>query len=344
MQVERQNNFDALRIFAALMVLYGHSFALAGELSPGLMGNSVQALGVKVFFAISGFLIAGSWKRDSNPLRFFWRRSLRIFPALWIVVLASTFLLGPMFTSLDFSSYFSSDLIVSYLMNAIFVISFSLPGVFEGNKYPLAVNGSLWSLPAEFAMYILTPFIVLLGKNRYFAISVASIVSIGGALVVSVPHGNSLVFWGNSLYSLAEVAPFFVSGAFIALGGFGRPNLQLGVALFAIIISIKFDVAAQQFFLGMILPYFVLSIALVDSPLFSGVSRYGDLSYGIYLYGFPVQQAVSHIFGEDVRQWHLFWIACPVVFFLSLASWHFIEKRALKLKDFNSVSVFGFSR
>src|SRR5947208_1034364 len=91
----RENNFEQLRLFAAVLVVYGHSYALTGAQAPGFAANSVSTLGVKIFFCISGYLVAQSWIRDPSLPRYLTRRALRIFPALAVVVLVSTFLLGP---------------------------------------------------------------------------------------------------------------------------------------------------------------------------------------------------------------------------------------------------------
>src|SRR5579871_1464824 len=94
-QQSRLNNFDHVRLFGALLVIYGHAYPLTGTVIPGFAANGVATIGVKIFFSISGYLVAQSWLRDPNIVRFFTRRALRIFPALIAVVLLSTFVLGP---------------------------------------------------------------------------------------------------------------------------------------------------------------------------------------------------------------------------------------------------------
>ena len=112
-------------------------------------------LGVYIFFSISGYLIAQSWDRDSHALRFFIRRGLRIFPALIVVTILTVFVLGPAITTLPIWEYFKSNSTWGYFSNIILYMSYALPGVFEHNTYPNAVNGSLWSLTTEFGMYML---------------------------------------------------------------------------------------------------------------------------------------------------------------------------------------------
>ena len=101
-----QNNFDAIRMLAALLVIYGHSYPLLGVAGPGWLGSSVQTVGVKIFFCISGFLIAKSWFGDGNVERYLLKRSLRIFPGLFLNVLVVCLIIGPLVTNLSLIEYF----------------------------------------------------------------------------------------------------------------------------------------------------------------------------------------------------------------------------------------------
>ena len=149
-----KNSLDLLRLVAATLVLYSHQHVLTGLAEPSFFGwNTFGGAGVTIFFFLSGLLVWSSWERDPDARRFFMRRSLRIFPALWVVVLASVFLLGPALSSLSVPEYFSASATWRYLSTAILVVHNFLPGVFIDNPYPLAVNGSLWTLPVEFLCY-----------------------------------------------------------------------------------------------------------------------------------------------------------------------------------------------
>src|SRR5262249_31135441 len=146
-QDRHQNNFDTLRLIAAFLVVYGHSYPLTGNPQPSFAGNGVATIGVKIFFVISGYLVALSLLRDGNLVRFLIRRSLRILPVLGFVVLLTVAVLGPILTGTTLVGYFKSPLIALYLANIALYINYFLPGMFEHNIYPHAVNGSLWSLP-----------------------------------------------------------------------------------------------------------------------------------------------------------------------------------------------------
>ena len=113
------------------------------------------------------FFIAKSWESDSNPVRYMTKRVFRIFPALIAFTLVAAYVIGPILSTFTINEYFQSPLVRNYLRNILLFPAYSLPGVFETNPYPNAVNGSLWTLPIEFAMYILVPIILILaGKKK----------------------------------------------------------------------------------------------------------------------------------------------------------------------------------
>ena len=148
----RSNNLDALRLVGALAVIFGHAYHIVGRPfeNPVVAGYPVQTLGVIIFFSISGYLITASWSRTRNPVSYLAARSLRIFPALVVVVLVCMFVIGPVVSVLPNSQYFDAPNFWSYLGNIILRPQYELPGVWGDHPYPNAVNGSLWTLPAEF--------------------------------------------------------------------------------------------------------------------------------------------------------------------------------------------------
>ena len=125
----RDNNFNLIRIVAALVVLVTHSFALVGE----SIGMTIGLIAVDVFFIVSGFLVTASLLTRQSTIEFLWARALRIFPALLVMLLLTVFVLGPFFTSLPLSSYFSDRTTYDYLLkcSTLFTgVVYKLPGVF----------------------------------------------------------------------------------------------------------------------------------------------------------------------------------------------------------------------
>ncbi len=155
----KRNNFDLIRLSAAVLVLFSHSYPLSARTTEPLQSftgyDTFGTLAVEVFFLISGLLITKSWMDTPHAGDFIRKRFLRIFPAFAAVTLLSVFALGPVFTQIPLKEYFSSRLTWSYLGNPFMLPTrYSLPGVFESNPYPAAVNGSIWSLPLEILMYV----------------------------------------------------------------------------------------------------------------------------------------------------------------------------------------------
>lgn len=335
----RINNFDAIRIIAALTVIFGHAHPLSAQPDVTLLGNSVGAVAVKIFFVVSGYLVTKSWWSDPNIGRFLMRRGLRLFPALVVVLLLTVFVLGPIFTTLPLLQYFHNPGVRGYfLYNLVLHPVYALPGLFASNLYPSAVNGSLWSLPAEVSMYLLLPvlaMIVTLVRSRAVFVG---LVIVGSTLclyyLLTVPPERQVVFWGTGSRSVADVGPYFFLGALFTVGWLDR-LLNPGFALFMVACAALFQLPEywmQQVVLMLMLPYAVLSFCTIASPFLSRAGRFGDPSYGIYLYGFPVQQALFNIGGPTMGPLHNALYSAPIVIILAYLSWHAIEKRALSFK------------
>ena len=158
----RQNNFDALRLLAAILVIFSHSFLIAEgtqsrEWLIRLTGNQciLGLTGVFVFFAISGFLVTQSFEQTPNRLHFLTKRALRIFPGLLVATLLSAFVLGPLVTDLPLGAYLSRVEPYQYVVGNTLLDQtvHELPGVrFVDNPVGLEINGSLWTLRLEFVM------------------------------------------------------------------------------------------------------------------------------------------------------------------------------------------------
>ena len=332
----RLNNFDLVRLFGAILVIYGHAYPLTGGVSPGFAYTPVGTIGVKIFFSISGYLIALSWLRDPAVSRFLLRRCLRIFPALITVIVLSAFVMGPILTRLSLSQYFVNPGTYFYLKNIALYINYSLPGVFENNVYPNAVNGSLWSLPAEFTMYLITPVLIvgagLLGGGIAFVVVGASFISVAFWLTSILPPFRYVIFAAD-MWSWLYVMPYFVMGMMYAVYRLDRfLNIYVGsAALFALAV-VETNAPIKEAALLLVLPYFTLSFGngymLVSRKFTLGA----DLSYGVFLYGFPVQQTLYFLFGRLIGPWECFLLAAIICAGLASLSWHLVEKRALAWK------------
>lgn len=334
---ERHNNFDAVRILAASAVIYGHAHPLTATADLVFLGNTVQSFAVKVFFVVSGFLVARSWAWDPSPLRYLAKRALRIFPGL-LLLLASTIVLGACLTTLPIIEYLVHPGTWLYFMyNAILYPAYSLPGVFANLQYPNAVNGSLWSLPAEFLMYLIFPLVYMAGKRAgTSALLVIFTLGLCAASLYFVridPISSPMVFYGTGLPSVLDTAPYFFLGATFSLTRI-QHHLSSSMALFMVGALVFFRPESgfwTELALYLVAPYSVLALATAASPRLQRAGRFGDPSYGIYLYGWPIQQVTLSFFPNLTPIGNTI-VALPLAVLAAYGSWHFIEKRALAIK------------
>lgn len=315
------NLFDLLRLVAAAMVIVGHSWSLLGLPGvPTLAGITIHHLGVYVFFTISGFLLSTSWTRSPRPGAFLLRRCLRIFPALWLVVLLTIAVLGPVLTTLPLSDYAASPETWRYLWNLILVAQYDLPGLFASNDQS-AVNGSLWSLGPEFCCYLMVVVIGALGP-RVSLIARAVLAGVLLMIVVAAPLDRPLRI------TLVAVV-FFLAGSLLSalprISQLPWWTLILGLA-----VLVPFAGRAGIVAACLVVPVVVVSLGSRTSSIARGIQRWGDPSYGMYLWAFPIQQTL-------IATAPPLPLALNIVVVLALsagagyASWHALEKRAIAL-------------
>ena len=330
--MSRRNNFDALRLLAAISVIFSHSFLIAEgtqkhEWLIRLTGNqSILGLtGVFVFFAISGFLVTQSFEETGDPLRFLAKRALRIFPGFFVATLLSAFVLAPFVTTLEPGAYFSRPEPYRYVIGNTLLdpTVHELPGVmFVNNPVGLEINGSMWTLRIEFMMYLM-----VLGLGMTAAADPAHAVLLL-ALGLACLHFDTLDFLGAWGWLLAFFAAGMVLYKLRATRIFdGRVAL---LALAGLVLSVPLREFIPMF--PLFGCYLALWLALNPRLPVIPTARFGDLSYGLYIYGWPVEAAVVWLLGGRALWWQVFAIALPVTAAIAFLSWHLIERPALRLK------------
>ena len=315
------------------MVLYGHGFVFLGLPEPMFMQwLPLGPLGVYIFFSISGYLVAQSWERDPSVIRFLMRRSLRIFPALFVCTVLSVFVLGPLLTEVTQVEYWKSEHTRGYFSNLYLYITYYLPGVFTSNKLPNAVNGSLWSLPVEFAMYLL---IVIIGFVRApkWGVLAAALVFMALSAGWAFQATEMLVYYRTDMRQLVLCGVYFFVGACMNQFKVDR-FFNLTYALAAVIVWLALSrwivvfIMASWFFL----PFIVLAFGTAKNSPLARVTPW-DFSYGIYIYAFPIQQTIVYLFPK-IDFLAYFGSTFVITVALAAVSWLFVEKPALKLKPF----------
>lgn len=332
---DRHNNINLIRFVSAAMVIYGHMAHLIGAPVPNLFGEEVSTIAVKVFFVLSGYLITQSFMRDDNFFRYMVRRVFRIFPGLIFVCFMLAFVIGPFLSTLSAGEYFSHAQTYKYFLhNSLLYPDYFLPGVFTANPYPDAVNGSLWTLPVEFTMYLLLPLIVVVfRKLKLLRTGLAGAAIVFACLdVCYVTFFSDAVFvvWGSNVYQGLVLAPYFFAGSLFTFPEVKeRLNIQVAF-VFAFMLGIvvfaggywKYEVLVL-----LTLPYITLSCSFATPALFGRVFAVNDYSYGLYVWGFPVQQMLVSYFGADGFQLLPYTIISFLVATVcAMISWYVVEK------------------
>ena len=321
------NNFNLIRLIAAWLVIYGHAWAITGsgggDLIAQLTGiKFAGAVAVDMFFVISGFLIAASLERNSARA-YLAGRALRILPALLVCVAMSVFVLGPLVTTA--TDYWRHPDTWRYLWvnGSLWSNTYFLPGVFEGNPNH-AVNGSLWTLPIEARLYLallIAGVLGLLAPRRYTPLWALALL---GAYAVAV--------WRHPLpdhlANYAWTTAFFITGT---AAWVNRARIRLGPwPLLTLLLAAALARGTPWFHL----PYFALeaygTLFLALRPTLPSI-RHHDLSYGLYLYGWPAGQLVQ--WAAPGGPLHNVAWTTLLAFALAALSWLLVERPALRLKQ-----------
>jgi peptidoglycan/LPS O-acetylase OafA/YrhL len=264
----------------------------------------------------------------ASPWRFLAKRALRIYPGLAVCILFCAFVLGPLATSLPLARYFRSGGVYDFVLSnlALNVEHNGLPGVrFTGFAVGDIVDGPLWSLPCEVVMYLI---VLGLGTLRLLRLWVLLPLLALGLGCLWLDTAASPYFIGSVGWLLA----FFVAGMILyRLRDSGVFDGRLALlALIGLVASVP--LGRFLLFFPLCGAYLVLYLALDRRLPVVPAARFGDLSYGLYIYGWPVQQALLQASGGRLAWWQLFPLALAGAAGLAFLSWHLVEKPALRLK------------
>lgn len=331
----RNRNLDLIRLIAAIVVMFSHSYPLAGRAieEPFLwtFGHTGGDIALCTFFVISGYLISASYMRSQSALDYAWKRCLRIFPALFFSVVFAI-ALGAFLTPLDFGSYIVHEQTIAYLRNIFLDIQYNLPLVFAQNLFPNAVNGSLWTLPVEVFMYAMILAMGVAGILSARCSVIAAGLCILGVLAVrnaDLAHPYIVLGAAELSVALRLAASFFIGAALY----FHKDRIRYhgGIALLfvAIIFFTKFTPPSLYLY-ALLLPYIILYLASVNIPWLDNITRHGDFSYGIYIYAFPVQQLLVHWSNNSISVTMLFIGSLAITLPIAVLSWKFVEEPALR--------------
>ena len=341
----RNNAVGFLRLVCALVVIYTHAYPLGGfgfDPITRALHDNLGALAVATFFFLSGFLVTRSYERTSNPIRFLWHRALRIMPGFWICLVVMVGGVGPLVWIIEhwsLAGYFTYpvDRPLSYLTSNAWLDmrQTGVAGIFAHLPEGFFVNGALWTLANEGKCYIL---LALLGwcvlRLRVpliypFAFAVLLLYINAPRQMDAIPLVTAVRWWFGPDVFMLQASYFFAGATYYAY----RRRIVVRRAFFVCAtlgVLLASLVGVQLLVLPLAVPYTVLWLAL-RLPT-RHVERYGDISYGLYIYGWPVMQILVLLGVARLGPVPLAVASIVVTVPFALLSWRYVEAPCMHLK------------
>lgn len=334
MFAQKNYKYNFIRFIAAIMVLIAHSFVLSlgTDCEKWVLNYHLDKIGVMylgriavaIFFFGSGFFVSKSCERNENFWVYIYKRAKRIIPMLAIIAFLSIAIVGTIMTKLSLTEYLFNISTWKYMLNSVFVLVHNLPGVFNNNVYGSTVNGSLWTLPVEFICYIFCflVFKYIFTKNKkIFKFSV-----ILSVCIISVIYILRLRL--GIIYDL--ICPVFCFWEGMIYWCY-KDKIRVNKILFLIMcialgIGIQFD-SIVQIGIWIAIPYIIFFLMFYGKQHFEKVEFLGNISYCMYLIGFPIQQTIISLYGGTMNPFLNIVIAIPIDIALSYILYNLIEKR-----------------
>ena len=333
-----KNNFDFLRFLLAFSVVMAHFSVLSGNKHFWFISSPMAVAG---FFIISGFLITWSYLNNSNLKIYIKKRISRIAPAYYfVVIICAGFLFFA--SAVSFREYFFSKQFLKYLIANLSFLNFiepKLPGVFEHNIFQ-AVNGSLWSIKVEIVLYACVPLFCFLLKRINKGLLCIGIYLI--AIIFTEYFSYMTNKTDNQLYASLgrQFIPqlrFFISGAAILLF-FDTFQKYVKIIFFPalLIVCTKYIPLPGDFLNTCFECLFPIAYASIligvafNFKYLNNFGKYGDYSYGIYLFHFPIIQLLVNYNVHERSVLGAFFLTIILTGALAFFSWNIIEKTALK--------------
>lgn len=327
----RDNNFTILRLALAWMVLFGHSFPLTGTgfdpISTFIMPYTwIGGIAVGGFFAVSGYLVSASITQRSIP-DFIASRALRLYPAVIVYSLVAILVIGPLSINVPLSQYFAADPWVNMKNAMLWEWLYNLPYAFSNNPIPGSTNGASWTLPVELRCYLLVLFFGFFGVfDRKLR---ANLALIGLLVLMRTSFVDVPVFGSNDRFE--HPLSFFVVGCLFWVNRSIIP-LNWVLALASVVVAVLATKTNYYLYGYVFSVTYVIFMIVYRLPHFD-MDKYGDFSYGMYIYAWPIQQMVWFQ-GQNAYMNTL--LATLVILPVSYLSWKFVEKPALNLRKYLS--------
>lgn len=332
-----RNSLNALRLIFAATVIVSHSWLVSGlGLPPMLSGTDPGLVAVAGFFAISGYLVTSSRLRSWSLLSYLWRRFLRIYPAFLVALVVVAFVLAPLSTVIYPASQVDLGSAGSYVLSnaGLYIRQVAIDGTLTNNAFPFVWNIPLWTLFYEALCYVVVGVLVSVVPRRMLGSA------LGALLVASTATSLLFHLWPGQVVlpivdNAASLASFFAAGALLYI----YRSVPASGALAGVAVALAILLAT----LGVFKPLAAVPVAY--AVLYAGsrlplhrIGRSNDISYGMYIYGFPVQQLTMLLLGGAavLPLWLFAIISIVATVPLAWLSWLGVEKPALRLRRLRS--------
>lgn len=329
-RIKRNNNFDFIRYLLAVSIIISHFSVLTSDPVYWPIPGAVR---VKGFFILSGFLVFFSYIRNSDPATYFSRRFYRLMPGYVMVILLSV-LAGCILTSLPIEQFLTGRETLRYLFSNLLTLNFlqpGLPGVFDGNP-SASVNGSLWTIKVEIMLYFTVPLVYLACRkwNKAWILPAVYLMSVFYTEVLAFYYQKT----GNPLFEImnrqlfGQIKYFYGGTLILCYFTLFCRHIRWLFPVAGVICYLGVDSLLLRMFEPLALATLLIGFAYFFKPL-NFMQRYDNISYGMYLYHYPVIQTLIAIGLYDYSKWVCLGASFAVTILLSFLSWRFIEKRFL---------------
>lgn len=321
----RSNNLNLVKFIAALFVIISHAYPLCkgaeyNDILSDLSRNSIAfgSLAVAIFFMSSGFFVTKSLLKSKDSKKYLHNRFIRIFPPLWFTLIVCILVCGLFFSTYSLGKYFLSSDFFKYCLNFILIPIHNLPGVFMNNIYPGVINGPLWTLPIEFVCYLvllLAYKLNLVNKKSYKYVALLVIVAFVGINLIPLSIKGYiqpcfLFFWGSFYWIYRDKITM------------NNTYFLISLVAFVLLIVLGYGQVASFLFV----PYLTLYIAFCLPQCNNRLTSLGNLSYDIYLCGWPIQQMVISLFGGSMLVGINILISIPLSILVGYITYSLVEK------------------
>ena len=325
------NNFGFIRFFLATAVIWSHSYALSGRSEPisALSGQTDGgSIAVDGFFVLSGFLVTQSWLLQPSVRAFAIKRFLRLAPALLLATVFGAFVIAPLGSTLSIAEYVRTPGPWLHFLGVLLNRYLFIPSAFLTNPDPHLLNTPLWSLRFEITCYVL---VGALGAwyGRKLGKVVLALFVVSWLAYLCLPASVSPL---SILFKTTRLLACFSAGMILFIFRASIPFRPRWAIIAALMLGVTFFTTGLRSTLPWAGGYLLIYLACLPALRLQNFCRYGDFSYGLYIFACPIQQLLLYCLGPQIPVAELFALAFVSTFAIAGLSWHCVEAPALALK------------